>query len=234
MTEVVCGLAAPKAGDVILDAGCGFGATSIWLAQTYDVKVVGICPNEIMIRDARKRAHKAGVTGRVSFEVADMTASGLADGAFDIIIAQESTSHTAGPAAFYGEFHRLLRANGRAVLTDFVVNAAPDGSTGERAQFWKTHWHLYGMATQDEHVAQAARRGLHLSEWRDLSSYVEPTVRRLARAARRVRRFNDFLGRLGARNDTEVQSILATAAMREAFDRKQWSYALFRLDRQDR
>jgi tocopherol O-methyltransferase len=233
MTEVVCALAAPNPGEVILDAGCGYGATSIWLAQTFDVTVIGICPNENMIARCREYARKSGVADRVSFKVADMTSTDFDDGSFDIIIALESASHTLGPAVFYSEFRRLLKTNGRAILADFVVNGESGAPRSERVRFWKEHWQLHGIATYNEHIAEAGRCGLSLSHWRDISAHVEPSVRRVSQAACRTKLSNSFLWRMRLRNDTQNFCFLAVCEMGRAFELKEWAYTLFRFDRQD-
>jgi 2-polyprenyl-3-methyl-5-hydroxy-6-metoxy-1,4-benzoquinol methylase len=55
----------------VADVGCGFGATTVLLAQHYpNVRVVGSDYHVPSIEMARKRAADAGIVDRVSFEVA--------------------------------------------------------------------------------------------------------------------------------------------------------------------
>src|SRR6266568_4985056 len=44
MNRVLASQIGIRTGQRILDAGCGVGGSSIWLAQTYGVEVVGITP----------------------------------------------------------------------------------------------------------------------------------------------------------------------------------------------
>ncbi|MBS0341807.1 MAG: methyltransferase domain-containing protein [Proteobacteria bacterium] len=60
-----------KAGAKVADVGCGFGASTIVLAQAYPASsFVGYDYHEPSIAGARERAAAAGVADRVTFEVA--------------------------------------------------------------------------------------------------------------------------------------------------------------------
>jgi SAM-dependent methyltransferase len=60
-----------RAGTRVADVGCGLGASTVLLAQAYPASTfVGSDYHAGSIEDARKRAADAGVTDRVSFEVA--------------------------------------------------------------------------------------------------------------------------------------------------------------------
>ncbi len=56
-----------KAGDHVLDAGCGIGGSSIWLAENFGVRVTGITISPTQIDQARKNAKKRGVEHLVNF-----------------------------------------------------------------------------------------------------------------------------------------------------------------------
>lgn len=60
-----------KAGAKVADVGCGLGASTILMAQTYPASTfVGYDYHDGSIEMARQRAEEAGVSGRVKFEVA--------------------------------------------------------------------------------------------------------------------------------------------------------------------
>ncbi len=63
------------AGATVADVGCGHGASTIILAKEYPASTFrGFDYHEASIDSARKRAADAGVSDRVTFEVADATA----------------------------------------------------------------------------------------------------------------------------------------------------------------
>src|SRR5215472_5655574 len=71
MNRVLASNIGIRKGQRVLDAGCGIGGSSIWLAQTYGVEVVGITPVASQVERARRYAQKQGIAEQVSFEQQD-------------------------------------------------------------------------------------------------------------------------------------------------------------------
>ena len=73
-----------RAGGKVADVGCGFGASTILLAQAFPAStIVGFDYHEASIEAARDRAAAAGVADRVTFEVA--AASDFPGTGYDLI-----------------------------------------------------------------------------------------------------------------------------------------------------
>ena len=75
MNHVLAQRAAIEPGERVLDAGCGVGGSSLWLAQERDVDVVGITLSAGQLAMARRYADQRGLADRVQFEQADFTAT---------------------------------------------------------------------------------------------------------------------------------------------------------------
>ncbi len=58
-------------GQRVLDIGCGWGGTALYLNAQADVDVLGITLSEEQLKLARERAEAAGVSDRVKFELID-------------------------------------------------------------------------------------------------------------------------------------------------------------------
>src|SRR5215212_516654 len=101
MNRVLADRAGIQPGARVLDAGCGVGGSSIWLAQARQATVVGITPVASQVARARgfATAHKLG--DRVAFEQADYTNTPFSDASFDVVWALESVCHASDKAAFY-------------------------------------------------------------------------------------------------------------------------------------
>ncbi|HWC26545.1 MAG TPA: cyclopropane-fatty-acyl-phospholipid synthase family protein [Solirubrobacteraceae bacterium] len=69
--ELVCTKLALRAGERVLDVGCGWGSFPIHAAARHGVSVVGITLSEQQAALARERAAAAGVADRVEIRVAD-------------------------------------------------------------------------------------------------------------------------------------------------------------------
>jgi cyclopropane-fatty-acyl-phospholipid synthase len=69
--EVVCAKLGLRAGERVLDVGCGWGSFPIYAARQHGVNVVGITLSEPQAELARKRVQEAGLESRVEIRVMD-------------------------------------------------------------------------------------------------------------------------------------------------------------------
>ena len=120
-----------KPGQHVLDIGCGWGGTALYLNRVAGVKVTGVTLSEEQLKVARERAAAAGVADQVRFELIDYRAVA---GEYDRIVSIGMFEHVG--AAHYEEFfatcRRLLKADGVMLLHTigkFGKAAAPDPFT---------------------------------------------------------------------------------------------------------
>jgi 2-polyprenyl-3-methyl-5-hydroxy-6-metoxy-1,4-benzoquinol methylase len=100
-----------RAGDRVLDLGCGQGDLTAVLAGA-GARPLGVDVAEAALRRARRR-HP-----RLSFERAPVEGPlPLADGAFDVVWASEVIEHVADTARWLSEVRRVLVPGGRLLLT---------------------------------------------------------------------------------------------------------------------
>jgi cyclopropane-fatty-acyl-phospholipid synthase len=93
----------------VLDIGCGWGGTALYLHRVSDVDVLGVTLSEEQLGVARRRVAEAGVADRVKFELIDYR---LVTGRFDRIVSVGMFEHVG--LAHYREFF----AKCRDLLTD--------------------------------------------------------------------------------------------------------------------
>ncbi len=93
-----------KPGQRVLDIGCGWGGTALYLHAKCGVDVLGITLSQEQLKVARRRAEEAGVADHVKFELIDYRA---VEGRFDRIVSIGMFEHVG--AAHYDEFFAKCR-----------------------------------------------------------------------------------------------------------------------------
>ena len=106
---------APKAGDRIVDIGCGCGATSIALAERVapDGVVLGVDISAPMLARARQLAPK-GLP--LDFVRADATVYPFEAQTFDLVVSRFGVMFFAEPVVSFANLRKALRPQGRVVF----------------------------------------------------------------------------------------------------------------------
>jgi SAM-dependent methyltransferase len=104
------------AGECVLDIGCGCGATTLAAGRAVvDGDVLGVDLSAPMLEVARRRRDAAGLDN-VEFEQADVQASPLSSGRFDVAISRFGTMFFADAGAAFANIGRALAAGGRLTM----------------------------------------------------------------------------------------------------------------------
>jgi SAM-dependent methyltransferase len=105
------------AGGAVLDVGCGYGAPTIWIAESFPAAHITGCDyHDASIAAARKAAGAAGVADRVRFEVAsakDAPGSGYA-----LIVFVDSLHDFGDPVGALAHARGLLAPGGAVLLIE--------------------------------------------------------------------------------------------------------------------
>jgi ubiquinone/menaquinone biosynthesis C-methylase UbiE len=109
-----------RAGDRILDVGCGTGYFARMLAETVGPRgsVVGVDAAPEMIAHAASRSRAAA---NVTFEVGSAGRLSFPDSSFDVVVSSLTMHHLdrADQLPAVGEMHRMLKPGGRLLIAEF-------------------------------------------------------------------------------------------------------------------
>ncbi|CAI9113675.1 OLC1v1014322C4 [Oldenlandia corymbosa var. corymbosa] len=108
-------------GEKVLDVGCGIGGGDFYMADKYNVHVVGIDLSINMVSFALERA--IGLNCSVEFEVADCTTKTYPDGTFDVIYSRDTILHIQDKPALFKSFYKWLKPGGRVLISDYCKKA---------------------------------------------------------------------------------------------------------------
>lgn len=170
--EVMADRAEVPEGATVLDVGCGYGATALFLAAERGCTVTGINISEKELELARERADEAGLGDQVSFRYGDFHDIPFPDGSFDVVWSQEAFLHGVGKQTILEECHRVLRPSGRLVISDLVARAHL--SEEERARIY-ARLRLREMWSAEQYVAGLQAAGFSVVDSDDWAANVAPT-----------------------------------------------------------
>lgn len=107
--------AALNAGGSVLDVGCGYGAPTIWIAESFPAaRVTGCDFHDASIVAARKAAAEAGVADRVRFEVA--AAKQAPGSGYALVVFVDSLHDLGDPVGALARARELLAPGGAVLL----------------------------------------------------------------------------------------------------------------------
>ncbi len=105
-------------GARILDAGCGFGLTALFLHLLGAVEVHGLDCHAGMIRTFETYLSFLHMPLRIYPRLGDVARMPYPDGYFDIVLSMEAVSHYRDVESFLDEAARVLRPGGHLIIAD--------------------------------------------------------------------------------------------------------------------
>jgi 2-polyprenyl-3-methyl-5-hydroxy-6-metoxy-1,4-benzoquinol methylase len=111
-TEVQAELAEIPQGCHVLDAGCGIGGPSRYLADSFDCTVDAIDLTPEYIEVANQLNENVGLGDKITMKVGSVTELPYADQCFDVVICQNVSMNIDDKSALFGEAFRVLKPGG--------------------------------------------------------------------------------------------------------------------------
>jgi cyclopropane fatty-acyl-phospholipid synthase-like methyltransferase len=152
----------------VLDAGCGIGGSSTYIAAHTKCKVVGITLNAQQKLDAEKNALSRQVGDQCSFYVMNYCQTTFEAASFDTIFAIESSCHATEKKDFLAEAFRLLKPGGRLVVMDYFKEPELNQKQHHFLQIWLHAWAIKDIDSIGDFCRKANEVGF---------TAVEPTLR---------------------------------------------------------
>ncbi len=157
----------------ILDAGCGMGGSSIYLASRFGAKVSGITLSPAQAEIARSEAQKAGVSA--DFHTGDAhELPGFENESFDLVWSLESCEQFYDKPKFLSRAHQVLKKDGRLLLATWCASA--DEYEGRQARAYRrlcAAFDLPYMPSFGFYQKAIAEAGFSLDAAEDWTAHVE-------------------------------------------------------------
>ena len=122
---------APSSFGRFLDAGCGVGGSSRYLALRHPgAKGLGVTLSPVQASNGKRYNQEARVADRLEIRAQDVyTLDPEEDGRFDLIYSMESAEHMADKQGLFALFHNLLRPGGQLVMATWCHRPEPPALT---------------------------------------------------------------------------------------------------------
>ncbi len=166
LTEHLATLANIPEGATVLDLGCGFGASSIYLARKYGARPTGITISPVQVEMAREAAEAAKVDAE--FLLMDAEALHFPQ-PFDVLWSIESISHYHDRRSFFANAAKFLKPGGVFALTDWFKK--PGLSPAQTHKFIEPieRGMLVELETMDDYRSYLVAGGLEVIDRQELT-----------------------------------------------------------------
>lgn len=226
--EILADLARIKEGEHVLDAGCGVGGSSIFLAKTYRCHVLGITISEKQVQTATKKAAQEGVEERASFQVRDYTCTGLPSQSFDVVWAIESVCHAHDKSLFIREAKRLLKPGGRLILADgFAGQRHGSEKDKNKMRRWLQGWGVQSLDQVEQFHHSLKEEGFGDIQFLDITKHVIPSSQRLFWVSWPAIPLSKVGEWLCLRHPSQTANLMSARVQYQTLKKGLWTYGIF-------
>lgn len=215
--------------DHVLDAGCGIGGSSIWLAKHIGCRATGITVSAEQVRHARRNAERHGVADRVHFEVADFLKTPFPDESFDVVWAVESSCYAVDKRDFFREAYRLLKKGGTLIACDgYATRRDFDEEEWQAVMDCLNGWAVPNLASVEEFQAGLEECGFRDVQVTEATQETLPSARRMYLTALWAYPMQTLMQVLGLRKKAQTANFKVALAQWKVFHGGLVRYCLFR------
>ncbi len=232
LVRYLAGIAGIKKGDRVLDAGCGVGGSSIFLAREPGCGCYGITLVESQAKLAKgyaaASAAKHPVTREARFTVNDFHVPAFKPESFDIVWALESFDHAVDKEAWVASMFALLKPGGRLMIADGFRGPLPDDPSQAREYAgFLAGWAVPHLCSPAEMETYGVRAGFQLLYGEDISADVLPHARAIFRFGLLFIPLRWTLKKLGFTSSEKLGNAYATYFQYRTLRRGLWSYCAY-------
>jgi tocopherol O-methyltransferase len=226
--EILAECAKIVSTDHVLDAGCGVGGSSIFLAERYRCRVTGITLSQKQAEKGAQCAQMRHLANPPQFLVRDFCCTEFPNHLFDVVWALESMCHAENKQQFVKEAYRILKPGGRLVVADGFAGKKRYSSLEESLMSkWLRGWGVDALETTEAFESHLQHEGFHHIQFKDITTHVLPSSKRLfyiSLPAIVLSKLGEWLRR---RSKIQTANIRGAYYQYKTIKQNLWNYGIF-------
>jgi cyclopropane fatty-acyl-phospholipid synthase-like methyltransferase len=212
----------------ILDAGCGLGGSSLWLASQGN-QVTGISISPKQVDYANKVAKKRKLKLLAQFDVADFCQTPYADGSFDVVWALESACYAMDKSLFLKECYRILRKGGQLIMCDaFLLKSNFTDTEWLTVSNFLKGWVVPNLAKREDFQQMITQAGFEHCAVEDISQQILPSSTYMRQVAKKLAPVQKISQWLKLRSKTQTDNYQVGFAQYDFFHGGLAQYCIFK------
>lgn len=213
--------------DIVLDAGCGVGGTSLYIAETTGARVEGITLSDVQLKIARKRAAQSVASSLLNISKQDYVRTSFEDETFSKIIGIESICYAHSKGDFLSEAYRIMKPGGRiAVIDAFLTKEHLNPEEQDIYAKFTGGWVIPNLPTQSQFSSLLSQAGFKNVSFIDMQRYVRRSIKIIYLHSLLTCSINFIKSRLGFAREN-----FSARYQRALFDRRIAVYGVFIADK---
>jgi cyclopropane fatty-acyl-phospholipid synthase-like methyltransferase len=169
-------------GARVLDAGCGVGGSSFFLAKEIEATVTGLTLSEKQLDFARMKNHQLGLQSQVDFKLQDYTKTEFNSETFDLIWAIESLTSAPDKSKFAKEAYRILKPGGRLIIADYFRSVPERPDPKAWMIKWQNCWSLSEILREAPYKSIFEQHKFKVLKSLDVTPAITPSAVHMYRA----------------------------------------------------
>lgn len=226
--QLLYDLAGITADDHVLDAGCGIGGSSIWMAKHHNNRVTAITISQQQVQHAQQHAKRQKVSDNIHFEVSDFCSTPFADESFDIVWGLESVCHALNKGDFLKEAYRLLRPGGKIVICDgYLQRNTFNDDEWQDIVTCLNGWAVPNLCLRKTFTESLAQNQFQDIKYTDITTETLPSAEHMFKVANRLKPVQKISQWLGLRSKAQTANFKVGIAQHRLFIDNIIEYGIF-------